>query len=192
MILLGTTGNDLLIGYATHDRLEGGEGNDTLYAGNGNDLLLGGNGNDNLNGDAGDDVLIGGQGNDILDGGAGNDIYRFGKGDGQDTLYDNGGNDVLSLGEGINSTDLWLQRTGNNLELSVLGSDDKVTISNWYAGASNHVETIKTADGKTLLDSQVQNLVNAMAAFAPPTAGNSNLTPEQRAQLEVVIAANWH
>ncbi|MEE1896686.1 calcium-binding protein, partial [Pseudomonas otitidis] len=81
---------------------------------------------------------------------------------------------------------------GNNLELSVLGSDDKVTISNWYASASNHVETIKTADGKTLLDSQVQNLVNAMAAFAPPTAGSSNLTPEQRAQLEVVIAANWH
>ncbi len=98
----------------------------------------------------------------------------------------------MRFGADINSTDLWLQRTGNNLELSVLGSDDKVTISNWYASASNHVETIKTADGKTLLDSQVQNLVNAMAAFAPPTAGNSNLTPEQRAQLEVVIAANWH
>ncbi|MFU6379235.1 calcium-binding protein, partial [Metapseudomonas otitidis] len=118
--------------------------------------------------------------------------YLFELGNGQDLITEVGGNDTLLFTQGINSTDLWLQRTGNNLELSVLGSDDKVTISNWYASASNHVETIKTADGKTLLDSQVQNLVNAMAAFAPPTAGNSNLTPEQRAQLEVVIAANWH
>ncbi|QZX85032.1 calcium-binding protein [Metapseudomonas otitidis] len=189
--LYGELGDDRLDGEDGNDLLDGGEGNDTLYGGNGNDLLIGGNGNDNLNGDAGDDVLIGGLGNDYLNGGAGNDTYRFGKGDGQDTLYDNGGNDVLSLGEGINASDVWFKRTGNNLELSVLGSDDKVTISNWYASASNHVETIKTADGKTLLDSQVQNLVNAMAAFAPPTAGNANLTPEQRAQLEVVIAANW-
>ncbi|TQL06631.1 Ca2+-binding RTX toxin-like protein [Pseudomonas sp. SLBN-26] len=207
--LYGELGDDHLYGEDGNDLLDGGEGKDTLYGGNGNDLLIGGNGNDNLNGDAGDDVLIGGLGNDTLDGGTGddllagslgndilnggtgNDTYTFGKGDSQDTLYDNGGNDVLSLGEGINASDVWFKRTGNNLELSVLGSDDKVTISNWYASASNHVETIKTADGKTLLDSQVQNLVNAMAAFAPPTAGNANLTPEQRAQLEVVIAANW-
>ncbi|WP_165665141.1 calcium-binding protein [Metapseudomonas otitidis] len=140
----------------------------------------------------GNDTLDGGTGNDTLSGEGGDDTFLFGMGDGQDTITELSGNDTLLLTQGINASDVWFKRTSNNLELSVLGSDDKVTISNWYASASNHVETIKTADGKTLLDSQVQNLVNAMAAFAPPTAGNSNLTPEQRAQLEVVIAANWH
>ncbi|PAU52032.1 calcium-binding protein, partial [Pseudomonas indica] len=49
----------------------------------------------------------------------------------------------------------------------------------------------KTADGKTLLESQVQSLVDAMAAFGVPAGGESNLSADQRAQLEVVIAANW-
>ncbi|BBT17511.1 hypothetical protein WP8S17C03_35600 [Metapseudomonas otitidis] len=191
-LLYGNAGNDTLEGLSGNDKLYGGEGNDSLLGGLGDDLLEGGTGNDILHGEDGNDTLRGGLGNDTLIGGYGNDTYLFNLGDGQDVIQDGYGNDVLSFEQGINSTDLWLQRTGNNLELSVLGSDDKVTISNWYANASNHVETIKTADGKTLLDSQVQNLVNAMAAFAPPTAGNSNLTPEQRAQLEVVIAANWH
>ncbi|WP_165667568.1 calcium-binding protein [Metapseudomonas otitidis] len=190
--LQGLAGNDTLDGRDGNDTLYGGDGNDVLYGGAGNDLLSGGDGNDALYGSIGNDTLDGGTGNDTLSGEGGDDTFLFGMGDGQDTITELSGNDTLLLTQGINASDVWFKRTGNNLELSVLGSDDKVTISNWYASASNHVETIKTADGKTLLDSQVQNLVNAMAAFAPPTAGNSNLTPEQRAQLEVVIAANWH
>ncbi|WP_459481182.1 calcium-binding protein, partial [Pseudomonas sp. No.21] len=128
---------------------------------------------------------------DSLTGGYGNDTYLFAKGDGQDLVADAGGNDTLLFSEGISANDIWLQRNGSNLELTLRDSPDKVTISNWYSSTSNHIETIKSGDGKTLLDSQVQNLVNSMAAFAPPAGGNSNLTPEQRAQLEVVIAANW-
>jgi len=37
----------------------------------------------------------------------------------------------------------------------------------------------------------VQNLVNAMAAFAVPAGADFNLLPDQRAQLDMVIAANW-
>ncbi len=148
-------------------------------------------GNDVLNGAAGNDILDGGEGNDTVNGGYGNDTYLFAKGDGQDLVADVDGNDTLLFGEGISANDIWLQRNGSNLELTLRDSTDKVTISNWYSSTSNHIETIKSGDGKTLLDSQVQNLVNAMAAFAPPAGGSSNLTPEQRAQLEVVIAANW-
>jgi len=54
------------------------------------------------------------------------------------------------------------------------------------------VEQFKTADGKLLLDSQVQNLVNAMAAFAPPAAGQSNLGGSTASALAPVLAANWH
>ncbi len=148
-------------------------------------------GNDVLNGASGNDILDGGEGNDTVNGGYGNDTYLFAKGDGQDLVADADGNDTLLFGEGISANDIWLQRNGSNLELTLRDSTDKVTISNWYSSTSNHIETIKSGDGKTLLDSQVQNLVNAMAAFAPPAGGSSNLTPEQRAQLEVVIAANW-
>ena len=35
------------------------------------------------------------------------------------------------------------------------------------------MEQFKTSNGKTLLDSQVQNLVSAMAAFAPPASGQT-------------------
>ncbi|MDV3441624.1 calcium-binding protein [Pseudomonas otitidis] len=194
IITRGTEADDALTGSGGNDRIFGGAGNDTLQGGSGLNQLYGGDGDDTLSNDiwySDNNLYVGGKGNDVLNGTNRSDTYFFGLGDGHDVINELGGEDVLRFGADINSTDLWLQRTGNNLELSVLGSDDKVTISNWYASASNHVETIKTADGKTLLDSQVQNLVNAMAAFAPPTAGNSNLTPEQRAQLEVVIAANW-
>ena len=148
-------------------------------------------GNDVLNGAAGDDILDGGEGNDSLNGGYGNDTYLFAKGDGQDLVADADGNDTLLFGQDISANDIWLQRNGSNLELTLRDSTDKVTINNWYSSTSNHIETIKSGDGKTLLDSQVQNLVNAMAAFAPPAGGSSHLTPEQKAQLEVVIAANW-
>jgi hypothetical protein len=42
-----------------------------------------------------------------------------------------------------------------------------------------------------LLDSQVQSLVSAMAAFAPPAAGQTTLTVSYQNALGGVIAANW-
>ena len=48
------------------------------------------------------------------------------------------------------------------------------------------------ADGKTLLDSQVNSLVQAMSAFAPPPAGQSTLAADYQTALNPVIAANWH
>jgi hypothetical protein len=65
-------------------------------------------------------------------------------------------------------------------------------VKDWYSGAANHVEQFKTTDGgKTLLDSNVQNLVNAMAAFAPPAAGQTTLPANYQSSLTPVIAANW-
>lgn len=58
----------------------------------------------------------------------------------------------------------------------------------------NHyrVEQIKTTDrNKTLLNSQAQRLVNAMAAITPPAAGQIALPPNHASTLNPVIAANW-
>lgn len=166
--------------------------------GTGNSLdnrLVGNSGNNTLNGGAGDDVLDGRAGNDVLKGGKGNDIYVFGRGYGSDAVEENdtglGNADVASFMDGIGTEQLWFRHVGNNLEVSIVGASDKLTIQNWYGGSAYRVEQFRTADGHVLLDSQVENLVQAMAAFAPPAAGQTTLPPTYQAALAPVLAANW-
>ncbi|MCY1378659.1 Bifunctional hemolysin/adenylate cyclase [compost metagenome] len=134
-------------------------------------------------------------GNDTLRGGAGNDTYVFGRGDGIDRIVESdttlGNHDLAVFGEGISQEQLWFRRSSNNLEVSVIGSADKLILQNWYLGEQYRVEEFQTADGSTLLDGQVQNLVDAMAAFAPPSAGQTTLPDSYKNALESVIATNW-
>ena len=114
---------------------------------------------------------------------------------GQDTLSDYdatpGNTDVLTFGSNVSMDQLWFRHIGNTLEVSILGTDDKLTLNNWYSGNANHVEQFKTSDSKLLLDSQVDVLVAAMAAFAPPAPGQTSLPPDYQTALNPVIAANW-
>ncbi|WP_165677577.1 calcium-binding protein [Metapseudomonas otitidis] len=193
--LTGGDGNDERIGFPVSDLLSGGQGNDSLYGGWGNDTLLGGQGNDMLYGGGDDDLLQGGAGDDVLRGDAGSDTYLFGRGDGRDLIsnYDAGVGsvDTLLFGENIPVEALWFRQNGNGLEVSVVGGSEQVTVSSWYSGSAYHLDQFKSADGKTLLDSQVQSLVDAMAAFGVPPGGEGNLTAAQREELNLVIAANW-
>ncbi|WP_183144153.1 calcium-binding protein [Pseudomonas syringae] len=83
------------------------------------------------------------------------------------------------------------------MEISVIGTADKVTISKWsFWGAgtwekAQHIEQFRTHDGKVLLESQVDQLVGAMAAFAPPAPGNVSLPQNYQSSLNAVIASNW-
>lgn len=72
-----------------------------------------------------------------------------------------------------------------------MGGTERVSIENWYGGSAYHLDQFRSADGKTLLDSQVQGLVDAMAAFGVPAGAEGNLTAAQRDELNLVIAANW-
>ncbi|WP_341922201.1 calcium-binding protein [Polaromonas sp. YR568] len=176
-------------GNGLNNALLGNDGNNLLSGFGGHDILNGGAGNDRLNGGSGNDTLAGGLGADVLLGGSGNDVYQFGRGDGADVVQDTAGNaDVMSFLRGIEADQLWFRKTGSSLEISVIGTADKVTLSGWYS--AYRIEEFKTADGKTLLDNDVHNLVQAMAAFAPPAAGQTTL-PESYAALSPVIAANW-
>jgi Ca2+-binding RTX toxin-like protein len=65
--------------------LLGGSGNDVLIAGRGGMTLSGGTGNDVLAGGLGADVLIGGAGNDLMAGGGGDDLFS---GDDDFTIVD--------------------------------------------------------------------------------------------------------
>ena len=158
-------------------------------------VLTGNSAANTLTGNAVNDTLDGKAGADTLIGGTGNDTYWLGRGWGLDTIRENdatvGNTDVARFDTGIATDQLWFAKTGNNLDVSIIGTSDKLTLTNWYLGNQYHVEQFKTSNGKTLLDSQVQNLVSAMAAFSPPAAGQTTLSASYAATLAPVIAANW-
>ncbi|MET3432095.1 Ca2+-binding RTX toxin-like protein [Herbaspirillum seropedicae] len=147
-----------------------------------------------ITGNRGANLIRGGRGNDTLIGGAGSDTYVFARGDGQDVIADQdatvGNVDTLQLSD-LRQTDLWFSQSGNDLRIDVLGGSDRITIKDWYQGGSsgsdNHIERIRTADGYTLYDSDVDKLVQAMASFAPPTALQSEWTPGQAGQGKVLL-----
>jgi Ca2+-binding RTX toxin-like protein len=163
--------------------------------GNGLDNLMTGNsGADTLSGAAGNDTLDGGAGADSLVGGAGVDLYRHGRGYGAD-LVDNRGQgtdgDTVLFGTDIDTDQLWFSHNGNDLQVMVIGTNDTVSIKDWYSGSTNHVSTFQTSGGQALVDTAVENLVSAMAAMTPPPFGQTELTTEQHNALDSVIAANW-
>ncbi|BAI73768.1 calcium binding hemolysin protein (plasmid) [Azospirillum sp. B510] len=141
-----------------------------------------------------DDTLSGGAGDDTLAGGLGDDVYRFGRGGGHDRIVENDGdvdNDRLVFDAGIDAHQLWFSKSGSDLEVRVVGTDDAVTVAGWYSGAEHHMDSIETADGTVLLDSMVDRLVQAMAGFAPPSAGTMTIDPDAYPQVETAITASW-
>jgi Ca2+-binding RTX toxin-like protein len=160
-----------------------------------NNVLTGNSASNTLNGGAGNDTLDGQGGADTLIGGTGNDSYMLGRGYGADLIQENdaaaGNTDIAQFLAGVSREQVWFERSGNSLVASIIGTSDRLTVQNWYAGAANRVEQFRTADGSTLLVSNVQNLVNAMAAFAPPAPGQETLPPDYAAALNPLIAANW-
>ncbi|NBW60506.1 MAG: hypothetical protein EBR31_02100 [Methylophilaceae bacterium] len=93
------------------------------------------------------------------------------------------------LRPGITAEKLWFKRNGNYLEMSVIGTKDKVVFEDWYSG--NRVEEIRTANGKLLSDSAVNHLVNAMASLSEPILGQNDLPIAYQSQLGNVMTQSW-
>jgi len=185
----------ILTGTAKADTLNGAAADDTLSGLAGNDNLNGGAGNDRLDGGAGNDTLVGNTGNDTLIGGKGNDTYLFAKGDGQDRIVDTDStlfnSDVLKI-SGAATNQLWFKRTGNDLEIDILGTQDKAFVQDWFVSSSSRVEKITAADsGKSLSVSKVNSLVNAMAAFTFDTSATSTLPSNTPAAITKLVASSW-
>jgi Ca2+-binding RTX toxin-like protein len=169
-----------------------------LVGSSGNDVLIGNSSAQTITGNAGNDTMDGKGGADTLNGGIGNDTYIYNLGYGANTISDydaTAGNvDTLSFGSGISGQNLWFARNGSNLVVTVLGSSNTVTINNWYSGTANDLEEFTTTDGLRL-DSQLTQLVSAMATYS---AANSNFSPSlvmampTDATLQTAIAAAWH
>ena len=162
--------------------------------GNGSANIMTGNGANNvLSAAGGADTLRGGLGNDTVNGGSGNDTYLFGRGEGQDLLQDSGGTaDKILYDSGINPLDLVISRQANDLRLSIHGSSDYVTVQNWYTSSSNRTETIQAGNGQTLLSTQVDQLIQAMASFSQQTGLTwDQAIDQQPQQVQNILAASW-
>ena len=170
--------------------IDGGDGDDRIRGTAQNDHLAGANGDDLLFGMAGDDVLEGGIGNDELSGGDGNDTYRYAMGDERDLVRDSSGSDVLRFSD-LAHDQLWFERVQDDLVVTVIGSADAVVIGDWYLDAGNQIERLEASDSVIAVNTDIDQLVAAMAAFARPGPGESTLSGDVRDQLSPVLAAVW-
>ena len=145
--LAGGEGNDLLNGGPGDDQLAGDSGNDIAQGGTGDDVLSdtggsnlmdGGAGADSLVGSAGNELFIGGAGADHINTGSGHDIVAFNRGDGADSVSASAGQDnTLSLGGGIKYSDIRLSKAGDDLNVELGGSGDRLILEHWYQGSNN-------------------------------------------------------
>lgn len=74
--------------------------------------------------------------------------------------------------------------------MDVIGSDEQVTIQDWYLDSGLQLDEIRTDDAVLQAD-MVDNLVNAMATFGAPPAGEAQLAQQVRDAIDPVIAASW-
>jgi VCBS repeat-containing protein len=198
--LIGDHGNDELTSGSGDDTLNGGTGNDILNAVDGNNTLIGDHGNDQLTSGSGDDTLDGGTGNDIFSAGAGNDqmfgghgndIYQFNNGFDNDIISETSGSDTVNF-SGVDHQDLWFWRSGDDLKIGVLNMDDQLTIEDWYSNGNKRVETFNTQDDSFVLsESNVQQLVDAMAIFSVTGSGSLNVPQQIQDDVQSVITTAW-
>lgn len=167
-------------------------------SGSGNSLdnaITGNSGANTLSGNDGSDVLAGGAGNDVLSGGLGADQYLFNRGDGSDQIVASATDaaaDKLSVGGAVDNDQLWFSADGTDLVISVIGTNDHMTVKGWYASGNDQLDRIEVASGEYLLTSDVQALVNAMASLTPPPLGQTELSVQQQQTLAPVLASSWH
>jgi hypothetical protein len=210
-------GNDTLDGGAGDDVitdqrwgtnvLSGGDGNDTITFSFYADNIIDGGADDDLimvdnatySNYSYTNTFTGGTGNDRIQSGASTDTYLFNRGDGADTINDYGygyapaGDDKLVFGAGIAQLDITLARNGDNLLISDHGSVDSVTVENWYNSSVYQVEQIALNDGTKLLNTQVDQLIQAMATFSASHGGISwdQAVTQNPNEVQAVLTAYW-
>lgn len=136
---------------------------DIINFANGNNpitpTVIGTNGNDNFSNYNGNDIYYTKSGYDIIKDYYGNDTYLFNRGDQWDTITDNQGADTVRLGDNITLADLSFVRSGNNLNLSIRGTSDGMTVVNWFYAGKYQLENFQLANGSTLTNTQINSMV---------------------------------
>ena len=127
-------------------------------------------------------------------GGLGDDTYVFARGDGADVITESSADanyDTIAFLAGVNIDQLWFRQVGADLDVSTIGTTDKITIRAWNAAVPN-IEEFRTAAGHVMRGADVQLLVQAMANLTPPPLGQLTLPAGTAAALAPALAQAWH
>jgi len=103
-----------------------------------------------LHGGEGDDTLDGGGGSDTLDGGVGSDTYVLRRGGGNDAIlctdFADAHVDTVRL-EGLNPADVRLTEAGNDLLVTIIDTNETLTIKGFVASTYGNIDRLLFADG---------------------------------------------
>ena len=156
------------------------------------------NSNSTLVGTSGNDVLVSNGGVASLFGGAGDNTYVASPSTGQATIYATQGagtTNELDFTGGITEQNLWFEQSGTDLKIDLLGTSTQVDVSGWFGSTNNQLQEISA--GSLKIDSQVSQLVQAMATYSannpgfdPTTAGVSSVPNDTT--LQNALTAAWH
>lgn len=160
--------------------------------------VIGSAGDDELHGDGRSNRLFGGPGNDVLRGGRGND-YLYG-GPGDDSYHFEGGRDfiedrgvaedqdrvLLHLPHGLEQ--IFLVKSGDNLQLRFTGATDILTLLGWFSDPGNRIARIELADGRYLAENRVEPLLAVMNTVKRRAKKH---IPADQARLDAALAEAW-
>lgn len=152
--------------------------------------------NNSITGNTANNILDGSGGTDTLTGGGGSDTYLFNAGYGANTIKNGIAASNIAAGEllfggGIADTQLWFDQVGNNLKISVLGTHDSVTLTNWFNGTTAYAQlsTINTS-ANVLVNANLSSLMSAMSAYESnyaSTHGGAAFNPATAANATVIV-----
>jgi len=190
--LLGTPGNDVIVGTAGYDDIDarGGDdiicargGDDDIQGDSGNDIIEGGGGDDTIQGDDGDDELHGGEGNDELQGDSGADILC---GDaGNDEINGNSESDRISGGDGDDIIDAGANddeiNGGPGFDMINGGFDNDICINGEdiekCEDETSPVIITECGDSDIISDEVQIEVVVASAVSSDENTGNGSVAP---------------
>ncbi|CEE92405.1 putative Proprotein convertase 2 (fragment) [Xenorhabdus nematophila str. Anatoliense] len=189
--------NKLIAGHGDH-KIESSSDMSTVEVGNGKNHIVAsgtmstvvvGNGNNHIETSGSmAKVKVGDGSNHIMTSGT---MSTVEVGHGDNDLAFSGDMGKLVFGKDIAPAHLWFQHEGQDLQISVIGSKQEVTLHNWYASSPERPRNIMAGEGYRLMERGVENLVQAMAAFAPPTSATTLFGDVEQQQLQSVLATNW-
>ena len=150
-------------------------------------------GDDHICGYGGNDTITGGHGEDYLDGGSGSDVYRFSSGDGSDIIYDcgyDGAIDSIIFDPDVPADSIAFFRDNTGLNVAY-GSTDRILLPDQDTAG---IERVQAGDKWYLTGSDINNLIQQMAAYAAengiPLTGADDVKKNQ--ELMSIVVNAWH
>ena len=153
-------------------------GDDTSYSRTdivNNLTTLGTSASETVNGSDHAETLIGGLGDDVINGDDGFDTYIYASGDGNDTINEGYGQErgQLILTD-LNSSDVVLTHSGNNLLVTDTTTGQVITVINHYYATGRGLTNIDFADGTSYGLTDIINNLQTLGTSAGETINGSS------------------